>query len=142
GLTGETKEHLISSADPNFRPVAASVGPDGAVYFVDWHNPIIGHMQHHLRDPNRDAKHGRIYRITYEGRPLNTPPKIDGEPIPALLELLKDPQNQVREWAKIELSERDSAQVCSEAKKWAAALDQKDPSYEHHMMEALWVHQW
>ena len=27
-------------------------------------------------------------------------------------------------------------------KKWSAALDPKDPSYEHHMLEALWVHQW
>jgi len=142
GLKGETQKDLISSTDPNFRPTAAAVGPDGALWFVDWHNPIIGHMQHHLRDPNRDDKHGRVYRITYEGRPLNKAPKIAGEPIPALLELLKDPQNQVREWAKIELSARDSAQVCSEAKKWAAALDTKDPAYEHHMMEALWVHQW
>ncbi len=25
---------------------------------------------------------------------------------------------------------------------WTAKLDPKDPAYEHHMMEALWVHQW
>lgn len=127
GLKGETEPHLISSTDPNFRPTAVSTGPDGAIYFVDWHNPIIGHMQHHIRDPNRDDKHGRIYRITAEGRPLNTPPKIAGEPIPALLELLKDPQNQVREWAKLELGTRDSSQVCSEAKKWAARSMPKTP---------------
>ena len=66
------------SDDPNFRPICISIGPDGALYFIDWHNPIIGHMQHHLRDPNRDHEHGRIYRITYEGRPLLKPPKIDG----------------------------------------------------------------
>ena len=29
-------------------------GPDGAIYFIDWQNPIIGHMQHNLRDPSRD----------------------------------------------------------------------------------------
>ena len=27
------------------------IGPDGAIYFTDWQNPIIGHMQHNLRDP-------------------------------------------------------------------------------------------
>ena len=64
-------------------------------------------MQHHLRDPNRDQDHGRIYRITYEGRPLLTQPKIDGQPIPALLELLKEPENRTRELAKIELGKRD-----------------------------------
>ena len=41
------------------------------IYFIDWHNPIIGHMQHNLRDPSRDRIHGRIYRVTYEGRPLS-----------------------------------------------------------------------
>jgi hypothetical protein len=25
---------------------------------------------------------------------------------------------------------------------WMDRLDPKDPQYEHHMMEALWVHQW
>src|SRR4029078_9093002 len=77
GLKGETKEDLISSSHPNFRPICISTGPDGAIYFADWHNPIIGHMQHHLRDPNRDHAHGRIYRMTYEGRPLTQAPKID-----------------------------------------------------------------
>src|SRR6266542_3291378 len=73
GLRGETLEPLISSSDPNFRPSAVNVGPDGAIYFCDWHNPIIGHMQHHIRDPNRDHQHGRIYRITYQGRALLKP---------------------------------------------------------------------
>ncbi len=142
GLKGETMEHLISSTDPNFRPICISVGPDGTLYFCDWANNIIGHMQHHLRDPNRDHEHGRIYRITYEGRPLLKPKKIDGQPIPALLELLKEHEDGVRELAKIELGKHDSARVIAATRKWAAALDKSDPNYEHHMMEALWVHQW
>jgi len=40
-----------------------------------------GAVQHHLRDPNRDHQHGRIYRVTYPSRPLLTPKKIAGEPI-------------------------------------------------------------
>ncbi|MFM8222123.1 MAG: dehydrogenase, partial [Planctomycetaceae bacterium] len=40
------QEPMLSSSDPNFRPADIEVGPDGAVYFVDWQNPIIGHMQH------------------------------------------------------------------------------------------------
>jgi glucose/arabinose dehydrogenase/azurin len=142
GLRGETKEDLVSSSDGNFRPVAVNVGPDGAIYFADWQNPIIGHMQHHLRDPNRDHDHGRIYRITYEGRPLMKSPKIDGQPIPALLELLKEPENQIREWAKIELGKRNATEVISAVNKWAAGLDSQAANYEHNMMEALWLHQW
>jgi len=48
----------------NFRPVDLKIGPDGAIYFIDWQNPIIGHMQHNLRDPSRDHTHGRVYRVT------------------------------------------------------------------------------
>jgi azurin len=99
-------------------------------------------MQHHIRDPNRDDAHGRIYRMIFDGRPLLTPKKIDGQPIPALLALLKDPENQVREWAKLELDKRDSADVIAAVKQWTETLDRSDPAYEHHMMEALWLHQW
>ena len=142
GIKGETLENLVSSTDPNFRPSAISVGPDGALYFTDWHKPLIGHMQHHLRDPNRDKTHGRIYRITYPGRPLLKPAKIAGQSIDALLELLKSPENSTRELAKVELGRLDSAKVTKAVLKWSASLDKNDPDYEHHMMEALWVHQW
>ena len=80
GLKGETAGGPGQSDDPNFRPTAVDVAPDGSIYFLDWHKPLIGHMQHHIRDPNRDHKHGRIYRITYPGRPLLKPVAIEGEP--------------------------------------------------------------
>jgi azurin len=142
GLKGETMENLVSSSDPNFRPIFVNMGPDGAIYFADWHNPIIGHMQHHLRDPNRDKVHGRIYRITYEGRPLMKPIKYDGMPVAQLLDLLKEPENQVRELAKIELGKHDSKEVIAATKAWAAKLDKSDKNYAHNLLEALWVHQW
>jgi len=142
GLKSEEVPPILESADQNFRPVDAEVGPDGALYFADWHNPIIGHMQHNLRDTSRDHEHGRIYRVTFPGRPLLTPVKIAGEPIPALLEALKVPEDRVRYRAKIELSARNTTQVIAAVDTWVKALDPKDPRYEHHMMEALWVHQW
>ena len=142
GLKGESVEDLVKSDDPNFRPTAVDVAPDGSIYFLDWSNQLIGHMQHHIRDPNRDHAHGRIYRITYEGRPLLKPAKIDGQPVDKLLDLLKEPENNVRTRAKIELGKHSAGEVIPALKKWTAKLDTKDPQYEHHMLEALWVHQW
>src|SRR3954463_16534664 len=79
GIWGDTiNPPLIVSDDPNFRPITLDVAPDGSIYILDWHNPIIGHLQHHLRDPSRDHVHGRIYRMTYEGRPLEKPAQIAG----------------------------------------------------------------
>ena len=64
-------------------------------------------MQHNLRDTSRDHEHGRIYRVTYPGRPLLKPASIAGQPIPHLLDLLKEPEDRVRYRTKIELSGRD-----------------------------------
>jgi sugar lactone lactonase YvrE len=145
GLKGETQEDLLKGDNdkiPNFRPIAADVAPDGSLYFMDWAKPLIGHMQHHIRDPNRDKQHGRIYRMTYEGRPLLKPVKIDGESIANLLDALKEPEDNVRTRAKIELSKHESVKVIAAVKKWMARLDAKEKEYEHHLTEALWVHQW
>ena len=142
GLKSTEVEPILQSADENFRPVDAEIGPDGALYFLDWHNPLIGHMQHNLRDTSRDHEHGRIYRVTYPGRPLLQPAQIAGQPIPQLLELLKEPEDRVRYRAKIELSGRDTKEVLAALQTWIDRLDPKSAQYEHHMMEALWVQQW
>ena len=139
GFFADPVEPLLRSSDPNFRPVDLSFGPDGALYICDWFNPLIGHMQHSLRDPNRDKNHGRIWRIVYKNKPLVKKPKIAGQPIPALLDLLRAPENRTRYWARAELRLHDTAKVMADLEKWIARLDQKDPEYEHHLLEALWV---
>src|SRR5205814_6889400 len=127
---GLEQEPIVSSSDPNFRPSDIRMGPDGAIYFLDWHNPIIGHMQHNLRDPSRDREHGRIYRVTYESRPLSKSPKIAGEPIDKLLELLKHPEDRVRYRAKVELGGRKAEDVLVALGKWLDTLQESEPDYE------------
>jgi hypothetical protein len=132
---------LMMSGDKNFRPSDAIFAPDGSLYISDWHNAIIGHMQHNVRDPNRDHVHGRVYRMTAKGRPLQQPVAIDGEPIAALLENLKSPVDSIRHRTRVELSERDSSEVIAETKKWMETLDPNAPADAHHLLEALWLHQ-
>jgi hypothetical protein len=80
-ITAEEIEPILLSSDPNFRPSDVEIGGDGALYVADWHNALIGHMQHNMRDPNRDHEHGRIYRVTYKSRDLVKPARMKGKPI-------------------------------------------------------------
>jgi putative heme-binding domain-containing protein len=139
GFSADELEPIVQSDDLNFRPVDIEMGPDGAMYFLDWHNALIGHLQHHLRDPSRDAAHGRVYRVTYPGRELLKPASIAGEPIEALLELLKSPEDRTRYRTRIELSGRDSDEVAKATVAWIAQLDSSDSDFEHHRLEALWT---
>jgi hypothetical protein len=141
GFHADPVEPLVKSEDPNFRPVDIGFGPDGALYLVDWFNPLIGHMQHSLRDPNRDKSHGRIWRVHYKGKPLVEPAKIAGQPIPALLDLLKTYEDGTRYRARRELRERDTQEVMAALDQWIAGLDKNDAEYQHHLLEALWVKQ-
>jgi glucose/arabinose dehydrogenase len=141
GFKATEKEPIVVSDDPNFRPSDLEIGPDGALYFTDWQNAIIGHMQHNLRDPSRDHVHGRIYRVSYDGRELLKAPAIKGEPVDKLLELLKSPEDRVRYRTRIELSGRPTPEVMTALGSWIEGLNASDANYQHHLLEGLWLHQ-
>jgi putative heme-binding domain-containing protein len=139
GYRTKWRQDLVVSSDPNYRPVDLEFAPDGSLYIIDWHNPLIGHMQHSARDPNRDHTHGRIYRITYPGLPLVTPPKVAGATVAQLLENLKLPEYRARYRTQRELRGRKSAEVLPAVVSWVASLDAKDPNHERWMLEGLWA---
>jgi hypothetical protein len=141
GFFAEPVEPLLQSRDQNCRPVDLKFGPDGALYVIDWFNPLIGHMQHSIRDPNRDRTRGRIWRITARDRELVKPPQIAEASVPALLDLLKEYEDRTRYRVRRELRARNTQEVMSALQPWIAGLDKNDKEYEHHMLEALWVHQ-
>ena len=64
--SGYVAKHLpdfLKANDPWFTGVALKVGPDGAVYFIDWYDP----QKCHKTDPLVwDRGNGRIYRVKYE----------------------------------------------------------------------------
>lgn len=139
GYTSKHRQDLITGTDPNFRPVEMEFAPDGSLYIADWHNVLIGHMQHNARDPLRDHVHGRIYRITYPSRPLVAPAKIDGASIEQLLDNLKLPEYRTRYRTRRELRGRNANGVLTALQTWVSNLEVSDPDYEHHRLEALWV---
>jgi putative heme-binding domain-containing protein len=62
---------VVRTPDQSFRPVDVKLGPDGALYIADWTNPVINHGEVDFRDPRRDKKNGRIWRISHkDGKPV------------------------------------------------------------------------
>lgn len=139
GYQSQHRQDIVKSEDKNFRPVDMEFAPDGSLYLVDWHNVLIGHMQHNARDPLRDHVHGRIYRVTYPSRPLVTPAKVAGASIEELLDNLKLPEFRTRYRTRRELRARKASEVMPILKTWVAKLNIEDTQYDHHLVEALWV---
>ena len=141
GIGGDYKGNLVECTYGNFRPVDLQFGPDGALYICDWQNALIGHLQHNLRDPNRDHSHGRIWRIRYTGNELVKAEAIDDLPANKLVDLLKAPEDRMRYRVRRELAARQSSDVLPAVAAFVASVDKSSVADQHHLLEALWVQQ-
>ena len=141
GIIAHETEPLLQSTDPNFRPVDLRFGPDGALYIVDWYNPIINHGERALREPLRDHTHGRIWRLTYKHKKLLTPVDLTKLSIEQLLDQLKVYEDRHRYTTRTQLRQLPAETVIPALEKWIAGLDHNDKEYEQNKLEALWVYQ-
>ncbi|MEC9093268.1 MAG: PVC-type heme-binding CxxCH protein, partial [Planctomycetota bacterium] len=136
-------EPVVFSKDPNFRPSDVEMGGDGALYISDWHNTIIGHMQHNMRDPNRDHQHGRVYRVTQKNRKPLTPAKMKNKPITEVCKHFFALGNADRYRARLELSGRSRDAISKEVGAFAAKLDPAKGDRKNNqaqaLLECLWV---
>ncbi|WP_163931899.1 PVC-type heme-binding CxxCH protein [Paraferrimonas sp. SM1919] len=137
GISGKHRQDLIQTNDPNFRPVDLEVAPDGSLYFIDWHNALIGHMQHSARDPNRSSQYGRVYRVTYDHKPLLAIIDVTEQTVAQLLENLKSQQLNLKVRTLRELRSRPRQEVIAAVSKW----QQSHLENELYLLNALWV-QW
>ncbi|WP_425616827.1 PVC-type heme-binding CxxCH protein [Anatilimnocola sp. NA78] len=92
---------FLGTTDPWFRPVDIHIGPDGAMYVLDFYNRIIGHYEVPLPHPGRDRTSGRIWRIAYTGndpktKPAKMPRDLKGLSTKELLVELENPNLQRR----------------------------------------------
>lgn len=137
GVALKWEEPLIHSSHRNFRPIDVKVGPDGAVYVVDWYNPIICHQDDEYRDPTRDKAHGRIWRIASASAPLVKAPTLLDAPLDDVVAALEAPERWTRYQAKRELTRRDTETVAAALGTWVASLDPEGAEYERHLYEAV-----
>ncbi|SFH93669.1 PVC-type heme-binding CxxCH protein [Planctomicrobium piriforme] len=141
GYASKQLEDLLSCQDRAFRPVDLKLGPDGALYIADWHDAIINHGEVDFRDPRRDDRHGRIWRITAKGRPAVPKVNLDEAGIDELLGMLDEQEQWTRQMARVQLTLRDHDQVETALTKWVSGLDPKSPNFERSRLEALWAYQ-
>jgi len=140
---------MVRSDHQGFRPVEVKMGPDGAIYIVDWYNLIIGHGEVDFHHPLRDKQHGRIWRLTAKDSPLvQPPPLVDAAPR-ELLDALQVPEQWTRDQARRQLREREPDAVLAALREWTdARLQDRQQARadaelgpEHGLLEALWVYQ-
>ncbi|WP_461104896.1 PVC-type heme-binding CxxCH protein [Spirosoma koreense] len=113
--------NLMAGADEWFAPVFAEVGPDGAVWVVDWYSYIIQHNPtpkgatngsgNAYETPLRDFTHGRIYRVGYKNAPTYTPMALSKDRPAELVAALKNNNMFWRMTAQRLLIERNNKDV-------------------------------
>ncbi|HUR45662.1 MAG TPA: PVC-type heme-binding CxxCH protein, partial [Candidatus Saccharimonadales bacterium] len=126
---------FIRTTNVTFRPIDVKLGPDGALYIADWSNPIIQHGEVDFRDPRRDRVHGRIWRVTYKGRPALEAPKLVKASNTELLEQLLSPNAFNKEQSRRVLNERGT-KIVPDLKAWL-----EKQTVEQARLEALWMYQ-
>jgi putative membrane-bound dehydrogenase-like protein len=155
GFTEKDGWNIFASHDEWVSPVQAKVGPDGALWIADWYNFIIQHNptpseerggydaesgdgNAHI-NPNRDRKHGRIYRLTYKGSEPSKPMSLSKDDPDALIDALSHDNMFWRLTAQRLLVERGETDVLPDLYELAGntKVDELDlnPAAQH----ALWT---
>ncbi len=149
GYSSRLMGEVLASSHRSFRPVDVKLGPDGAIYVVDWYSPIIDHGEVDFHHPLRDRHHGRIWRLTASDRAPVEPPRLHDAPTADLLAALELPEGWTRDQARRLLRQRGPDDVVRALRRWLSEIDAREPAeglpgddgIEHHRLEALWVFQ-
>lgn len=138
GVIAHETTPLLQSTDRNFRPVDLKFGPDGALYVLDWYDPVIQHGEQDFRDVQRDHTRGRIWRVTYKHKEVLKPVDLTTLSLDALLDQLKEYEDRTRYRVRMRLRDFSREEVITAVKNWVSRLSalEGDP---HFKLEALWV---
>ena len=141
--------NLLASADEWVSPVCAEVGPDGAVWILDWYNFIIQHNptpvgfenglgNAHI-NPLRDKQHGRIYRLTHTKASHQTNPHLSITDVSGLLKTLKHDNMLWRLHAQRLLVERGKVDIGQELLQLIQDQSVSEQNLNVGAQHALWT---
>ena len=108
---------FLASTDGWFSPAFTTVGPDGALYVVDYYRPILEHPewippeQLQGKDLYAGNQHGRIYRVVHESAQAGPAPRLGEASSSELVEHLSKPNMWWRITAQRLLVERGDEAV-------------------------------
>ena len=139
GFKLDWKSPLLRSKHRNFRPIDVKMGPDGAIYVVDWYNPITCHQDDFYRHPERDKTHGRIWRVTPKKGGLE-PPELVGADVTKLVALLGSPERWTRLKAKQVLAGHEEEVVVSALREWSGRVQSGENG--RSILEAVSALEW
>jgi uncharacterized protein len=141
---GREDTEFMASNDLWFRPIHARVGPDGALYVVDWYNQAAIHNDtrgpaHGARNaatrPDRDHHFARIYRVQHRDAQPDPRTSLPTNDSSAWLDALHSRSGWLRMTAHRFLSEQGGAR---EAGVLQAMLENEDLS-TFPRLHALWI---
>jgi putative membrane-bound dehydrogenase-like protein len=138
---GEPDREFLASTDAWFRPVNFYVGPDGALFVIDYYRAHIEHPEWAASEFHTDpsafrlgSDRGRIYRVTATRMPTRERPALSSASNEALIEALSHPGGWWRRTAQRLLVDRADPRVVSRLE--ASARDGHSP---YGRLHALWT---
>ena len=111
GIEAKHLSDLLKSKDDWFRPVNIEFGPDGCLYIADWYNKIISHNEVSRDHPDRDKKHGRIWRIRHKSQESREVPNFYKMPTEQLVSHLKSPSLWAKRAAWHQVADRQAKEL-------------------------------
>lgn len=137
--------NLMASTDPWCAPIEATVGPDGAVWWLDWYNYIVRHNPtpagfetgkgNAYVTPERDQTHARIYRIVHESAKPPTALALHSATDAELVATLSHPNRWHRITAQRLLSQRPRDRI--DAVLWKLIADSPDSLGAAHALSIV-----
>ncbi len=108
------EKDFLTTSDGWFRPVSEQVGPDGALWVMDWCDKYPCYQNAQADPEGVDREHGRIWRVVYTGKnhgaKVPSRPEVNMDlgklPVEKLVALLAHPNIWQRRMAERLLTER------------------------------------
>lgn len=149
GYKSYNEWNLLASRDEWFSPIQSRVGPDGALWVIDWYNLIIQHnpqpsgfelgVGNAYENELRDKQHSRIYRVVYEDAPASTPMNLANASPEELVTALKSDNLHWRLMAQRLLVERGESDILPLLAELVADVRVDALGLNTGAMHALWT---